>query len=80
MIQMTLSKGKYMYSCGVILILKPPQRLVFLWLFVPWLQQELDNWRSKLNQFSKRADKHKVLPHGRPILIFEAAEEFSLLF
>ncbi|KAJ7882973.1 hypothetical protein B0H14DRAFT_3082462 [Mycena olivaceomarginata] len=33
--------------------------LVFRWVFIPWLQKELNNT-------AKRADRNKVLPHGAP--------------
>lgn len=41
------------------------------------MQAELDNWRWKVNTYTKRSDKHKVLPHGRPALIFESPESFG---
>lgn len=53
------------------------QRLVFQWVFIPWLQTEVDAWVNMYNRSPKRADKNKVLPHGRPDLIFESADMFE---
>ncbi|KAJ7176192.1 hypothetical protein C8R43DRAFT_942992 [Mycena crocata] len=38
--------------------------LVFRWVFIPWLQKELDAYRERVNNTAKRADRNKVLPHG----------------
>ncbi|KAF8527657.1 hypothetical protein JB92DRAFT_3139803 [Gautieria morchelliformis] len=51
--------------------------LVFRWLFIPWLQAELDAWKDTHNTAPKRADKNKILPHGRPQLIFEAPHMYD---
>lgn len=53
-----------------------PQRLVFLWLAVPWLQAELDLWVRRFNSSPRRADKHKLTPQGVPDLIAAHPEEF----
>lgn len=44
----------------------PLDRLVFLWLAVPWLQSELDQLRHRYNHSARRSDKHKILPQGKP--------------
>jgi hypothetical protein len=51
--------------------------LIFLWVFVPWLQKELNAWLKLKNESDKRADKNKILPHGKPSLIFESPELFD---
>ncbi|KAF8522678.1 hypothetical protein JB92DRAFT_2597338, partial [Gautieria morchelliformis] len=51
--------------------------LVFRWLFIPWLQAELDAWKDTHNTAPKRADKNKILPHGRPQLIFVAPHMYD---
>ncbi|KAF8462338.1 hypothetical protein JB92DRAFT_2547437, partial [Gautieria morchelliformis] len=51
--------------------------LVFHWLFIPWLQAELDAWKETHNTAPKRADKNKILPHGRPQVIFEAPHMYD---
>ncbi|KAF8590916.1 hypothetical protein K439DRAFT_1611571 [Ramaria rubella] len=53
--------------------------LLFRWLFIPWLQVELDTWKDSHNTAPKRADKNKILPHGRPQLIFKAPHMYDSL-
>lgn len=43
--------------------------LLFRWIAIPWLQTEVDRWVSFKNKCSPRASRHKLLPHGIPILI-----------
>ncbi|PPQ67538.1 hypothetical protein CVT26_006839 [Gymnopilus dilepis] len=45
---------------------RPLDVLVFRWLFIPFLQSELDAWVDRINNSKKRADKNKILPHGVP--------------
>ncbi|KAF8151403.1 hypothetical protein B0H34DRAFT_755565 [Crassisporium funariophilum] len=52
-------------------------RLVFRWLAIPWLQAELDLWTSRYNSSPRRADKHKILPHGIPDLIHAKPHQFN---
>jgi hypothetical protein len=35
-------------------------RMVFRWVFIPWLQRELDAYRDRINNSSKRRDRNKV--------------------
>ncbi|EGN93682.1 hypothetical protein SERLA73DRAFT_78547 [Serpula lacrymans var. lacrymans S7.3] len=53
------------------------QRMVFHWVFIPWLQCELDSYCDRVNNTQKRADKNKILPHGVPNHIFETPEDFG---
>ncbi|KAJ7116197.1 hypothetical protein C8R43DRAFT_1091258 [Mycena crocata] len=55
------------------------QALVFRWVFIPWLQKELDAYRERVNNTKKRADRNKVLPHGVPNHMYEAPEDFGVL-
>ncbi|KII92463.1 hypothetical protein PLICRDRAFT_678606 [Plicaturopsis crispa FD-325 SS-3] len=55
----------------------PLEKLVFLWLAVPWLQQELDAWVARYNNSSRRADKNKILPVGIPNHIFSKPEKYG---
>ncbi|KAF8574739.1 hypothetical protein K439DRAFT_1624100 [Ramaria rubella] len=57
----------------------PLDMLLFHWLFIPWLQGELDTWKDSHNMTPKHADKNKILPHGRPQLICEAPTMFNSL-
>lgn len=52
-------------------------RLAFLWLAVPYLQKELDNWATQQNITSRRANKNKILPHGIPHLILTQPDSFN---
>ena len=53
--------------------------LVFHWLFIPWLQKELDAWVERYNNSRKRADQNKILPHGVPNDICAFPERFGAL-
>ncbi|KAG6370171.1 hypothetical protein JVT61DRAFT_12318 [Boletus reticuloceps] len=55
------------------------QQMVFRWLFIPWLQEELDAYVDRVNNTSKRCDRKKVLPHGIPSLIHTSAEDYGAL-
>ncbi|KAG1906489.1 uncharacterized protein F5891DRAFT_1181900 [Suillus fuscotomentosus] len=53
--------------------------LIFQWVFIPWLQRELDGYKDHVNNSAKRHDCNKVLPHGVPNLIYESPEDFWAL-
>ncbi|KAG2126745.1 hypothetical protein BD769DRAFT_1628415 [Suillus cothurnatus] len=55
------------------------QVIVFRWVFIPWLQCELDSYQDRINHTAKRRDRNKVLPHGVPELIYQSAEDFGAL-
>ncbi|KAG1780221.1 hypothetical protein EV702DRAFT_950000, partial [Suillus placidus] len=55
------------------------QVMVFHWVFIPWLQQELDAYQDRINNTAKRRDRNKILPHGVPNLIYHSAEDFGAL-
>ncbi|KAG6372780.1 hypothetical protein JVT61DRAFT_7179 [Boletus reticuloceps] len=55
------------------------QKMLFRWLFIPWLQQELDSYVYRVNNTRKRHDKNKVLPHGIPELIHRCAADYGAL-
>ncbi|KAG1782583.1 hypothetical protein EV702DRAFT_1065370 [Suillus placidus] len=55
------------------------QMMVFRWVFIPWLQRELDAYRDRVNNSAKRRDRNKVLPHGVPNLIYNSPEDFGSL-
>ncbi|KAI0640541.1 hypothetical protein C8Q79DRAFT_921410 [Trametes meyenii] len=57
----------------------PLEKLVFLWVMVPWLQAELNAWVSQFNSTARRADKNKILPHGIPDIIAAKPERFNVL-
>ncbi|KAJ7877237.1 hypothetical protein B0H14DRAFT_2197270, partial [Mycena olivaceomarginata] len=50
--------------------------LIFRWVFIPWLQRELDLYRDRVNNTAKR---NKVLPHGVPNHMYEAPEDYGAL-
>ncbi|KAK7041035.1 hypothetical protein R3P38DRAFT_2512453 [Favolaschia claudopus] len=52
-------------------------RLLLRWLAIPWLQRELDNWLNTFNWTPRRADKHKVMPHGIPNLMLLNPEQYG---
>ena len=53
--------------------------LVFRWLFIPWLQVEIDAYVIRINSTRKRADRNKILPHGPPNDIFTSPERYGCL-
>ena len=53
--------------------------LVFRWLFIPWLQTEINAYVDRVNNTRKRADRNKVLPHGPPNDIFASPERYGCL-
>ncbi|CAK5274358.1 unnamed protein product [Mycena citricolor] len=62
------------YDPGVLL-----EALVFRWVFIPWLQAELDNYRNRVNNTAKRHDRNKILPNGVPSHMFEFPEDYAIL-
>ncbi|KAG6848989.1 hypothetical protein H0H93_012194 [Arthromyces matolae] len=57
----------------------PLDALLFRWIFIPWMQKELDAYRERVNNSKKRADRNKILPHGVPNDIFERPEHYGCL-
>ncbi|KAG1890319.1 hypothetical protein F4604DRAFT_1914866 [Suillus subluteus] len=55
------------------------QVMVFRWVFILWLQCELDRYQDRVNNTAKRCDCNKVLPHGVPNLIYESPEDFGAM-
>ncbi|KAK7436254.1 hypothetical protein VKT23_019218 [Stygiomarasmius scandens] len=39
---------------------------VFKWIFIPWLQAELDSYVDLINTTKRHAQRNKILPHGPP--------------
>ena len=52
-------------------------RLLFRWLAIPWLQRELDAWVYQRNMTARRANRHKILPHGIPELIRQQPHRYD---
>ncbi|KAJ7348305.1 hypothetical protein DFH08DRAFT_914298 [Mycena albidolilacea] len=55
------------------------EALVFRYVFIPWLQQELDAYHDRINNTAKRADRNKILPHGVPNDIYEHPSDYGVL-
>ncbi|KAG2080493.1 hypothetical protein BD769DRAFT_1684951 [Suillus cothurnatus] len=55
------------------------QVMVFRWVFIPWLQCELDRYQDRVNNTAKRCDRNKILPHGMPNLIYDSPEDFGAM-
>jgi len=56
-----------------------PERFVFRWLAIPWLQREADSYVYGHNTLRRRADRHKVLPSGVPDVMFKYPESVDAL-
>jgi hypothetical protein len=54
-------------------------RMIFRWVFIPWLQRELDAYQDRVNNTRKRRDRNKILPHGAPNIIYQSPENFGVL-
>ncbi|KIK79174.1 hypothetical protein PAXRUDRAFT_162010, partial [Paxillus rubicundulus Ve08.2h10] len=55
------------------------QLMVFHWVFIPWLQEELNTYQGCVNLARKHHDCNKVLPHGRLELIHMSPKDFGAL-
>ncbi|KAG6369383.1 hypothetical protein JVT61DRAFT_14911 [Boletus reticuloceps] len=55
------------------------QLMVFCWIFIPWLQGELDGYKDWVNRSQKCRDQNKILPHSMPELIHESPQEYGTL-
>ncbi|KAH7906201.1 hypothetical protein BJ138DRAFT_1117789 [Hygrophoropsis aurantiaca] len=55
----------------------PLHRLVFLWLAIPWIQEEIDHWVERRNTTPRRSDRNKVLPPGIPAIIHTQPQRFN---
>ncbi|KAG2739204.1 hypothetical protein P692DRAFT_20757479, partial [Suillus brevipes Sb2] len=55
------------------------QLMIFRWVFIPWLQRELDAYQDRVNNTRKRRDRNKILPHGAPDIIYQSPENFGVL-
>ncbi|KAI6020377.1 hypothetical protein PISMIDRAFT_104467 [Pisolithus microcarpus 441] len=67
------------YDPNNTLQLNPACGMVFCWVFIPWLQVELNNYQDHINNSQKHRDKWKVTPHGIPELIHTCAEDYGAL-
>lgn len=55
----TIGKGILQSVCCYLLT-SSIARMVFRWVFVPWLQRELDSYKDRINLSRKRRDHNKV--------------------
>ena len=51
--------------------------LVFRFVFIPFLQREVDAWVYQRNWTKRRADRNKVLPNGIPMLILKKPHKWN---
>jgi hypothetical protein len=43
--------------------------MVFRWVFIPWLQQELNAYQDRINNTAKRRDRNKVRACGFTLIL-----------
>ncbi|KAI6008923.1 hypothetical protein F5J12DRAFT_920784 [Pisolithus orientalis] len=55
------------------------QCMIFWWIFIPWLQEELNGYCEHVNYTIKQHDCHKVLPHGVPELMFHSPQDYGAI-
>ncbi|KAI6045899.1 hypothetical protein EDC04DRAFT_2865074 [Pisolithus marmoratus] len=53
--------------------------MIFQWIFIPWLQAELNAYQDHVNHTAKWCNHNKVLPHGVPELIFSTPQDYGTL-
>ena len=53
--------------------------LTFRWIAIPFFQVEFDRYVERHNTTRRRANKHKVLPHGIPQQMFEFPDSVDAL-
>ncbi|KXN81720.1 hypothetical protein AN958_03791, partial [Leucoagaricus sp. SymC.cos] len=54
-------------------------KLLFRYLFIPWVQAELNRYIERTNYTIRRADKYKILPTGIPLNIFDSPHRYGTL-
>jgi hypothetical protein len=71
-VQYKQSGGQVCVFTSVVLVLSNHClcSLTFRWLAVPFFQKELDGYVKIHNTTRRRANKHKILPHGIPEYMF----------
>ncbi|KAI5997616.1 hypothetical protein F5J12DRAFT_725221 [Pisolithus orientalis] len=51
--------------------------MIFQWIFIPWLQEELDSYCDHVNHTAKWHDHNKILPHRVAELIFDSPQDYG---
>ncbi|KAJ3556254.1 hypothetical protein NP233_g12020 [Leucocoprinus birnbaumii] len=57
----------------------PLDQMIFRWVFIPWLQDELNKFRNRINHFKKRNDPRKARPQGQPLDLYFNAYQYDVL-
>ncbi|KAH9009812.1 hypothetical protein EDB84DRAFT_1545636 [Lactarius hengduanensis] len=55
----------------------PLECLIFRFVFIPFIQKEVDAWVHQRNWTKRRADRKKVLPNGIPMLILQKPHRWN---
>ncbi|KAH9011327.1 hypothetical protein EDB84DRAFT_1279188 [Lactarius hengduanensis] len=55
----------------------PLECLVFRFVFIPFIQREVDAWVHQRNWTKRRADRKKVLPNGIPMIILQKPHKWK---
>ncbi|KAI9428955.1 hypothetical protein BJY52DRAFT_1208165 [Lactarius psammicola] len=55
----------------------PLECLIFCFVFIPFIQQEVDAWVHQRNWTKRRADRKKALPNGVPMLILQKPHKWG---
>ncbi len=51
--------------------------LVFRFIFIPFIQREVDAWVYQRNWTKRRSDRKKVLPNGIPMIILQKPHKWK---
>jgi hypothetical protein len=51
--------------------------LIFLYVFVPFVQKEIDRWVEQRNWSKRRADKQKLIPNEIPGIVMGKPERYG---
>ncbi|KAG1811329.1 hypothetical protein EV424DRAFT_1542550 [Suillus variegatus] len=79
MSEIAWSQLRWRFTPGFESLLDEGVVMVFRWVFIPWLQCELDRYQDRVNNTAKRRDRNKVLLHGVPNLIYDSPEDFGAM-
>lgn len=77
MIPRSLWKRRFHSHTCIYALMSQCHRLVFRYIFIPWLQNELDEYVVKNNTTKKRHNRKVARPNGVPLLVEQAPERFD---
>jgi len=77
MISETLSNGTFVQTVFQISKALIHFSLLFRFIFIPYIQREVNAWVHQCNWTKRRADRKKVLPNGIPMIILQKPHKWK---